>query len=165
MAQKKEIKVLYFQPKRHRTPTNRRLLKLIPRDKGEAWKADRAEQVLSEEMYVYYLALVLVHHAAHLLPKHHQENIVKLIQSGILDDLAMSCYPGITESCVTDDGKFIYQDQEYPLPKGYKPFIRVIDENGDIFVEAYKDDGNRKVYQFILQNGCHYWERISNREL
>lgn len=156
--------LIYFQPRRYRTPQNKLILKFVPRDATESHKADMAEKILSEEQYVYYLALVLVHQAYNLMPKKHQDAIKNLVDAGILDDLAVSTGTKLTNCCVTMEGEFLYNDIEFKLPIGYIPRMRYIDENGDIFVEAF--NGNRRrVYEFIYykSNYRNKWKRVDNK--
>lgn len=156
--------IVYFIPKKHLTPERKMILKFVPKNIDEAHKADTAEKVLTIEQYVYYLALVLIHQAYHFVPNRHQIAIIKLVNAGILDDLAVSTKTNLTNSCVTDRGEFFYNNIEFELPEGYTARMRVVDENKNIFVEAFSEKGKRRVYQFMYykSNYKYTWKRIDD---
>lgn len=159
--------ISYFQPKQHRTPKNKMIVKFIPKDATEAHKADMAEKLLNEEDYMYYLALVLVHQAYNFMPPKHKEHIKNLIDAGILDDLAVSTKTNLTNSCVTHDEKFLCNNIEFTLPKGYVPRMRTVDTDGSIYVEAFREDGKRRIYEFMYyKSGKKYtWKKVDTQQL
>lgn len=154
--------LIYFQPRQYRTPENRMILKFIPRDKTESYKADKAEKILTTEQYVYYLALVIVHQAYYFVSERHQEIIRRLVILGVLDDLAVTTGLNLTDSCVTDKGEFLYNNQEFKLPGDYKPRFRMEDKDGSIYVAGIRPDGKKKMYRFIFKNGKHKWEKVDD---
>lgn len=156
--------LLYFQSKENRTPRNKMILKFVPRDISESYKADIAEKVLNEDLYVHYLALILVHKAYHLMPKKHQDNIKRLVDLGILDELAIVTDANLTNSCVTIKGEFLFNDIEFELPEGYIPKLRVVDQDGNIYVEALSGE-RRRVYEFIYYKSSfrHKWLRVDDK--
>ena len=81
--------------------------------------------------------------------KEHQEVINNLTKYGIFDELAVSTKTNLTNCYVSSNGEFIYDDIGYDLPKGYIPRVRIVDENDNIYVEAFSDKGERNVFQFI----------------
>lgn len=156
--------IIYFQPKEQRNSLNKMIFKLIPRNSSETYKADVAEKVLTEELYIYYLALVLVHKAYHLVPERHQVNIKKLINLGILDELAIITEYNLTNSYVTSEGEFMCNGIEFELPEGYIARLRVMDQEGNIYVEAF--NGHRKrIYEFIYYKSGYrnIWQRVDDK--
>ncbi|CCQ93714.1 hypothetical protein CULT_1490010 [[Clostridium] ultunense Esp] len=156
--------IIYFQPKEQRNPLNKMIFKLVPRNSSEAYKADVAEKVLSGELYIYYLALVLIHKAYHLVPERHQVNIKRLVDIGVLDELAIIAEIHLTNSCVTSEGKFVFNGKEFELPKGYIPKLRIVDQEGNIYVEAF-NGSRRRIYEFIYYKSGyrHIWLRVDDK--
>lgn len=154
-------KLLYFRPRHNSTSLDKQLLKMLPKSRVESGKANTAEKMLSEKEFIYYLALAIAYNAYKLLPELHQEYVKNLIDLGILDEIAVRCHTDVTDSCVTDDERFIYEGIEYDLPAGYVPLLRYI-ENGEIFVEAIRNDKRiKKTYRFVCDNGHYHWVYLS----
>lgn len=153
----------YFIPRQHLTEERKMIIKFLPKNKEEAYKADLAEKMLTEEQYFYYLALILIHKLYDWIPRRHRTYIKNLIDLGILDELAASTYPELSHCYVSSEGKFIYEGVEVDLPMGYKPRLRWI-EGDCIFVEAFNSRGKRRVYEFVYYktNGKQTWQRVSD---
>jgi hypothetical protein len=154
--------IAFFQPRQFQTPENKMLLRYLPKSKSEGYKADIVEKRFSEELYVRYLALTLVHETYHYLPERHMKKIQHLIDYGVFDELAVTCETGLTD-CYVSKGKFYYKNIEFDLPQGYIPRMRFIDEENNIFVEAFSSKGKRRVYQFMLNEKRYKWRRIDDK--
>ncbi|NMA54309.1 MAG: hypothetical protein GX952_00075 [Firmicutes bacterium] len=152
-------KIVYFQSRRHYTPEREQLLKLLPRSKEEGYKADTAEKMLTEDRYIHYLALAMIYRAYDFLPPKQQEHIQNLVDAGILDEIAIYTDMGLTNSCVTMENEFLYNNQKFKLPGKFVPRLRTEDDSG-IYVEGVRPDGESRIYKFIFQNGKHHWEQV-----
>ncbi|HHY42993.1 MAG TPA: hypothetical protein GX514_09175 [Thermoanaerobacterales bacterium] len=156
-------KIAYFQPPEFRSVENRMLLKYVPTSSKEGYKADIVKQKFSEELYIRYLALTIVHEAYQYLPKQHQELIRQLVNYGVFDELAVKCGTNLT-NCYISNNTFFYNGIEIELPAGYTPKVRMIDdETGNIYVEAFNSQGKRRVYQFLPNQKGYTWRRIDNK--
>lgn len=96
------------------------------------------------------------------MTEQHQESIKSLTNVGVFDEIAVRAETGLTNSCVTNKGEFLYNDKEFKLPKGYTPRLRCIDANNNTYVEAFNKEGKRRVYKFVYYEigKKHTWERV-----
>lgn len=147
--------LLYFNPKKNVSATDHIIFKLLPKNKEEGWKADKAEELLDPMQLLYYYGYVIAYGVFDLLPEHHKESILNLIDAGIMDDIIAFYAPDFTSSYVTK-GKFYYKKKEVPLPKGYTPRMRYVDENGYILVDSVDQGGKIRVFRFIEED--YAWE-------
>lgn len=157
--------VIYFP--RHnknmgRIPGSKIIFDLIPKSKKESYKANMAMEILNIEQYTYYLALVLIYQAFHLMPERHKEYIKNLVDFGILDEIATLAKTELTNNYVSAEGEFFYNNKEFRLPEGHIPRMRInVDEN--IYVETFNDEGERRIYQFTYYNDENYmWEEMTH---
>lgn len=153
--------IIYFQSQRQ-SLEDKMILKLVPKNKTESSKADIAEKILTPKQYIKYLAFVITYHAYDLVAEQHQDFIKNLINIGVFDEIAVLVRTGLTNSCVTNKGEFLYNDIEFKLPKGYTPRLRCIDADNNIYVEAFNKEGKSRVYKFVhYESGKnHTWERV-----
>lgn len=98
---------------------------------------------------------------------YHKQKIEELVSGGILDDIAVHSKSGLTDSCVTQDKRFLHNNREFKLPNGYKPILRIVDSNNDIFVEAQNSNGKIKIYQFMYYKSDkkYTWKKIDENDL
>jgi hypothetical protein len=159
--------LIYFHPTAYKNPKEKRILKLVPRDIREADRADIAERVLSPEDYLIYLSLIVLYGAYDYVSNYHKQIIEELVSGGILDDIAVHSKSGLTDSCVTQDKRFLHNNREFKLPNGYKPILRIVDSNNDIFVEAQNSNGKIKIYQFMYYKSDkkYTWKKIDENDL
>lgn len=159
--------LIYFHPTAYKNPKEKRILKLVPRDIREADRAGIAERVLSPEDYLIYLSLIVLYGAYDYVSNYHKQIIEELVSGGILDDIAVHSKSGLTDSCVTQDKRFLHNNREFKLPNGYKPILRIVDSNNDIFVEAQNSNGKIKIYQFMYYKSDkkYTWKKIDENDL
>lgn len=161
------LNLIYFHPTAYENPKEKRILKLVPRDIREADRADIAEKILDPDEFLIYLSYVILYNAYNYVSNYHQQIIEELIKGGVLDDIAVHSKTGLTNSCVTQDNRFIHNNIEFELPVGYKPILRIVDSNGDIFVEAQNNNGKVKIYQFMYYKSDrkYTWRKIDENDL
>ena len=159
--------LIYFLPKQHRTPENKMILKFIPRDFTEAANADMAEKSLEPNDFLLYLSFIILYGAYNYISDYHKQIIKDLIDNGVLDEIAVHSGSGLTNSCVTRDKRFLYNDREFELPGDYEPVLRIVDSNSDIFVEAQNSVGKVKIYQFMYYKSDkkYIWKKIDEHDL
>lgn len=153
--------LLYFNPKKNNSTTDHVIFKLLPKNEEEGWKVNEAERLLEPMQLLYYYGYIIVYGVLHFLPQEHQENIMNLVNAGILDDIIAYYAPDLTDSYVTKN-KFFYKQKEFTLPKGYSPRMRYIDENGYILVDSIDSKGRTRVFRFITEENkdlrSYRWE-------
>lgn len=151
--------LLYFNPKKNTSNTDHIIFKLLPKNKKENWKVDEAERILDPMQLLYYYGYILAYGVLHLLPIKHQENVMNLVDAGIMDDIIAYYTPDLTDSYVTKD-RFFYKKKEFNLPEGYIPRMRYVDENKNILVDCVGPQGKTKVFRFVAGNKKkgHRWE-------
>ena len=68
---------------------------------------------------------------------------------------------------MTQDKRFLHNNREFKLPNGYKPILRIVDSNNDIFVEAQNSNGKIKIYQFMYYKSDkkYTWKKIDENDL
>lgn len=161
------LNLIYFHPTAYENPKEKRILKLVPRDIREADRADIAEKILDPDEFLIYLSYLILYNAYNYVSNYHQQIIEELIKGGVLDDIAVHSKTGLTNSCVTQDKRFIHNNIEFELPDGYKPILRIVDNNGDIFVEAQNNNGKVKIYQFMYYKSDrkYTWKKIDENDL
>lgn len=159
--------LVYFHPFAYKTPRTKKIIKLVPRDIREADKADTAERVLEPEDFLLYLSFVVLYGAYDYVSDYHKQIIEELVNNGILDDIAVHSKTGLTNSCVTQDKRFLYNNREFKLPEGYEPILRIVDNSDNIFVEAQNSKGKSRFYQFMYYESDkkYTWKKIDENDL
>ncbi len=153
--------LIYFRPRKYMNEEDRLVIKFIPRNKDEGYRADLAEDKLPSDLYIKFLAMTITHGAYDLLPERHKENIKELTETGMMDALTTLAGLNLCISYV-NDGRFFFKGEEIKLPDNFIPASRqeVEDVKVPILVKAFRGDEQR-VYKFLHYNEKKYrWVRV-----